>query len=235
MSHNANNIFKKSQRNKDWKRDGKKYLQQPINAETWGQSRNDSERTMLQVLVEHHKNLHLAATSARGILVRTRNRTPLSVRFWKCKHCSVIQSKHSKALRWVTSRLARAGNCFGSLENKTRENIEEFHIKTWICGQHEHVRRAQRLLLLCITGWHRRCLWEAHAAILFLQISHTMWMPPGVLPFLEPQNFVFQELHTQQGSQGNARTARVKNDARHWHQERSVLHKPWLIPVKNHT
>lgn len=30
-----------------------------------------------------------------------------------------------------------------------------------------------------------------------------------------PQNFVFQELHTQQGSQGNARTARVKNDARH--------------------
>lgn len=198
-----------------------------------GRAGMDSERTMLQVLVEHHKNLHPAATSARGILVRTRNRTPLSVRFWKCKHCSVIQSEHNKALQWVTSRLARAGNCFGSLENKTRENIGEFHIKTWICGQHQHARRPQRLLL-CITGWHRRSLWEAHPAILFLQISQTMWMPPGLPPFLEPQNFVFQELRSQQGSQGNARTVRVKNDARHWHQERSVLHKLWLIPVKNH-
>lgn len=233
MSHKANNIFKKSQRNKDWKRDGKNTFSNQLMERPEGRAGMDSERTMLQVLVEHHKNLHPAATSARGILVRTRNRTPLSVRFWKCKHCSVIQSEHSKALRWVTSRLARAGNCFGSLENKTRENIEEFHIKTWICGQHEHTRRAKRLLL-CITGWHRRSLWEAHAAILFLQISQTMWMPPGLLPFLEPQNFVFQELRSQQGSQGNARTARVKNDARHWHQECSVLHKPWLIPVKNH-
>lgn len=151
MSHKANNIFKKSQRNKDWKRDGKNTFSNQLMERPEGRAGMDSERTMLQVLVEHHKNLHPAATSARGILVRTRNRTPLSVRFWKCKHCSVIQSEHSKALRWVTSRLARAGNCFGSLENKTRENIEEFHIKTWICGQHEHARRAQRLLLLWMT------------------------------------------------------------------------------------